>query len=859
MTAAEDLPGPPYAQVAVDTALTVSGVAFAPDEAKGEQDDPGHLQRTFHYAIPPPLRGQVVPGQLVWAPFGARHLQGIVVALDDASPVDETKDLLALIDAEPSLSAEQLALAQWISARYLTPLQAALFAMLPPGMQQRAEERFALASDAAADRLSPAQRELYDLLAAHGVLTDAELARLAPRKTWRQHLRALLASGHVTRTVTLAAPTVRPHFETLARLLHADRSAWSDARAKVQLAVLELLSRRQMAGSGWTRLADLRQQAGAAPATIRALTAKGLVETREVEVWRDPLAGMRFVPVTPPPLTADQEAAWQVVAADLDSPGGQPFLLQGVTGSGKTEIYLRAVERALAQGRGAIVLVPEIALTPQTIRRFGARFPELLAVMHGSLSPGERYDQWRRIRAGELRVVIGARSALFAPVRRLGVIVVDEEHEWTYKQDQQAPHYHAREAAIALGRLAGATVLLGSATPDLGCTYRAERGEFRRLELPRRIMGHRAAMAQHLAEGDARSRFTPLDHEALHADLPEVQIVDLRVELREGNSSIFSRALDEALRATLAAGEQAILFINQRGTASAVVCRDCGYVAECARCRLALAYHERPPALVCHHCGRRHPTLDECPVCGGRRIRQFGVGTERVESEVQRAYPQAVTLRWDSDTTSGRNAHERLLERFERREANVLIGTQMVAKGLDLPLVTTVGVVLADTALHLPDLFAGERTFQLLAQVAGRAGRSVLPGRVVVQTYQPEHPAIQAAAQHDYAAFAQGELAFRRAQGYPPYRQLVRLEYADANAPRAQEEAERLKALLTDRIALLGLYGVEVIGPTPPYFARQRGKWRWQLLVRGGEPLTLLRDLRWPLGWRVDVDPVTLL
>ncbi len=850
---------PPYVRIVVDSSLTVSGIAFGGDEAEAGEDQ-GWLQRAFHYAIPEVLRGRLRVGQLVWVPFGARQLQGIVIGFAERSPVAETREVLSILDEEPALSSEQLALGQWISVHYLTPLHAALFAMVPPGLQQRAEARYELAADTPPGALKPTQQRLYDLLRERGPLTVGELGSLAPTRHWRTHLRPLLAAGHVRQTITLQPPSVRPHYETLARLTEPDRQRWPDGRAVRQLAVLELLALRRSEDAGWTQLADLRQQAGASPAILRALADKELVELRQEQVWRDPLAGTRFVPIAPPQLTPDQEAAWQAIAADLDAPARRPFLLQGVTGSGKTELYLRAVARALAQGRSAIVLVPEIALTPQTIRRFGARFPELLAVMHGALSPGERYDQWRRIRAGELRVVVGARSAIFAPVQRLGVVVVDEEHEWTYKQDQQAPHYHAREAAIERARLAGATVVLGSATPDLGTYHRARQGELGLIALPRRVLGHRGVIGQLLAESGAlRSRYVASGGDALYAELPQVQMVDMREELRAGHSGMFSRPLDAALRQTLAADEQAILFVNRRGTASAVVCRDCGHVIECPRCRVAMAYHERPLSLLCHHCGRREPVPQVCPQCGSRRIRYLSAGTERVESEVRRGYAQAITLRWDSDTATSAQDHDAILERFVRREANVLVGTQMVAKGLDLPRVTLVGVVLADISRHLPDLYAGERTFQLLTQVAGRAGRSVLPGRVIIQTYQPEHPAIRAAAQHDYEGFAEAELAFRREQGYPPYRRLARLEYADASAARAQGEAERLAGLLNERIALLGLYGVDVIGPTPPYFQRERGRWRWQLLVRGPDPSVLLGDLRLPLGWRVDIDPVSLV
>jgi len=611
--------------------------------------------------------------------------------------------------------------------------------------------------------------------------------------------------------------------------------------------------------------------------TLRDLAAHSLISLEEKEVWRDPLEGREFVLDVPPKLTTDHEAVWQAISQQATNNEGQSpvtghsslvTLLHGVTGSGKTEIYLRALKAVLEQSKQAIVLVPEISLTPQTIRRFAARFPGRLAVIHSRLSLGERYDTWRRVRAGDVDVVIGPRSALFAPLRHLGLIVIDEEHESSYKQEM-TPRYHTREAAVKLAELAGAVVIMGSATPDLVSYYRAQRGEYRLLRLPKRIMGHRRRIEEQRVSYKLKATgYRFLNGEACYTDLPPVRIVDLREELKAGNREIFSRALQGALRETLDKNQQTILFLNRRGAATFVMCRDCGHVLRCRRCEVPLTYHVRSrkrapsveePRLVCHHCNRDGPVPQACPNCGSKRIKFFGVGTQRVEATVQKLFPQARTLRWDRDTTGGKWSHEEFLQSFIEHQADVLIGTQMIAKGLDLPLVTLVGVVAADTALHLPDFWASERTFQLLTQVAGRAGRSILGGQVIIQTYTPEHYSVQMASRHDYDGFYEKELAFRREHGYPPFARLAKLVYVHSNQKRCQEEAEKLHRILSNKIARLGLPGADLIGPAPCFFGRLRGKYRWQIVVRASDPQALLQDVIFPRGWRVDIDPVSTL
>lgn len=618
--------------------------------------------------------------------------------------------------------------------------------------------------------------------------------------------------------------------------------------------------------------------------TLKTLAEANLISMDDARRWRDPLAGRSFTLDTPPILSDEQQAVWQAVEASWKSrqSGVKPILIHGVTGAGKTEIYLRVIDLALKAGHGAIMLVPEITLATQTVERVSARFPGQVAVWHSALSPGERYDTWERVRHGDLSIVVGPRSALFAPVKNLGVIIVDEEHEPAYKQRDQAPIFHAREAALELGRLNQAPVIMGSATPDVVTYRKAERGEYQLLNLPNRILAHtkhlavQQGMLKRMKAREASERMEDWGQElgvsgqssssTLHPSsfvtlpLPQVEIVDLREELKAGNRTIFSRSLQEAMRETLRREEQVILFLNRRGTASFVICRDCGYVMRCPRCDTTLTYHASGELMMCHYCGYSEKTPERCPQCHGERIRYFGLGTQRVEEAVKGMFPQAQTIRWDWDTTRRQGSHDVFLQHFMAGRANVMIGTQMVAKGLDLPLVTLVGVISADTALYLPDFRAAERTFQLLMQVAGRAGRSPLGGRVIVQTYNPDQPAIVAASQHDYLGFYQTELAFRREQQYPPFKRLALLLYSGPGPERSAMEAHHLAERLRLYVDRQGLPAVEIIGPTPGYIPHVRSQYRWHILLRANDPAAVLRPLLpLPQGWRIDIDPVTLL
>jgi primosomal protein N' (replication factor Y) len=509
------------------------------------------------------------------------------------------------------------------------------------------------------------------------------------------------------------------------------------------------------------------------------------------------------------------------------------------------------------------VLVPEIALTAQLVRRFAARFPGKLAVLHSGLGLGERYDEWRRLRRGEARLAIGSRSAVFAPLPELGLIVVDEEHELTYKHDA-GPRYHARDAALKLAEITGSVIILGSATPSVESYQATREGRYLLLEMAERVGGGIGVDGMHRSE--------PLP-------LPPVRLVDMRRELQSGNRSIFSRPLQHALDEALGRHEQAILFLNRRGAASFVMCRDCGHVIGCPACSGPLTMHydddqplpdtppdKRPTTLICHSCGYRTGVPLVCPQCLSPRIKDFGVGTQRVAEDVSKMFPQARVLRWDRDSVRGKGAHSRMLDAFLGGKADVLVGTQMIAKGLDLPMVSLVGVVAADTGLHLPDFRSGERAFQLLTQVAGRAGRRSAGAQVIIQTYNPEHYALQAAQEHDFKAFFIQEIAYRRETGYPPFGRLVRFLYASGSEAACQRESEALAARILALVEARHLEGWGLVGPAPAFFHRARGRWRWHLILRAPDlPLDGLTvgtflDALGPLyGWTVDVDPVQVL
>jgi primosomal protein N' (replication factor Y) len=843
------------------------------------------LTSTYSYSIPDDLRGRLTAGHLVTVPFGGRRAQGLVVGLAEAAPVSEVKAIEGLVDLEPVLTRAQLDLAYWIAHTYLAPLIDCLTLMLPPGLSKRADTLYSLL-DSESDGTTSSQQTLLRLLKSRGPLRGRQFDRALPRAHWRSAADALARQGVLARQSVLDPPSVHPKRVRTARLAATlaqveavkPRLSKSPTKAARLAAVLDFLANEfDPVDVSW-----VYAETGANVQDLKDLAEMELIDLGEAEVWRDSLAAQEFVPIEPPTLTADQQKVWEAIRQRITrrqqienessvqsvSSVDPPILLHGVTGSGKTEIYLRALSETLARRRRAIVLVPEIALTPQTVRRFASRFPGRVAVWHSQLGEGERYDTWRRARAGLVDVVIGPRSALFAPLPDLGLIVLDEEHDEAYKQDPpRAVPYHAREAAVEYARRAGAACLLGSATPDIVSYQRAKRGEYVLLELPQRIMGHVRRLHELADKYHVEPHYHPVadgPSDAQTIDLPPVEVVDMRQELRMGNTSIFSRRLREALEHVLQRGEQAILFLNRRGTSTYVFCRDCGEALKCSRCEMPFTYHApkggqpSAPTLVCHHCNNRRAQPEKCPHCGSARIRYFGAGTEKLEEAVRAEFPTARTLRWDHDVTRTKGAHELILTQFTNQIADVLIGTQMIAKGLDLPLVTLVGVIAADVGLGLPDFRAAERTFQVLTQVAGRAGRGLLGGRVVLQTYTPDHYAIQAAAKHDYADFFAREMRYRKDLGYPPFRRLMRMVYRHPDSERAEAEANVVARQLLARIKDEKVTATDLAGPAPCFFGKIAGEYRWQIVVRGPDPAALARGKMFK-GWYIDVDPMSTL
>jgi primosomal protein N' (replication factor Y) len=792
---------------------------------------------TFCYAIPPALN--VSAGQAVWVPFGSRLIQGIVLRLSDEPSVEETKEIAGIVADFPLLSLIQIKLAQWISEHYFAPPFDALALMLPPGFERRAITFFQPTDAQANLPLTPEQKQVLHVMRRKKKTSLLELEKLIGKRKARQITDQLLARQLITQTLELERARVKPKMLPYIKLtadreeIEAAKARLDKSRAYKQAELLEFLSGQTQPIS----ISELRKGVNCSPAIIKALESRHLVSVEKLRVRRDPLSHLSLTTSPPPVLTPSQQAAWElvqdVIVKKRSQLGRQPvFLLFGVTGSGKTEIYLRALAQAVAAGKRGICLIPEIALTQQTVERFASRFPGRVAVLHSGLSPGEQFDEWQWIMEGNCDVVIGPRSALFAPLPNLGLIVIDEEHEWTYKQEDKSPRYHARDVAIKLAQLVEAVVILGSATPDIGSFHKAQQGEYQLVELKERI--------------------TPRGY----SPLPEVSIVDLREELKAGNTSLFSRSLLAAMKETLAQGEQIILFLNRRGTATFVRCRNCGFVFRCPRCSIALTYHSVEKRLICHRCRYSIPVSPSCPQCSRRNLRLLGIGTQRVEEEIRHFFPEARLLRWDRDVITRRYAHEELLKNFRDHKADVLIGTQMIAKGLDLPQVTLAGVINADTGLNFPDFRSSERTFQLLCQVAGRAGRGVKAGKVIIQTYSPDNYIIEAAAKHDYLSFYYKEIDYRRRYNYPPFSQLVRLVYSHTNEELCRREVEEVHHLILDEKAREDITDFSVIGPVPAFAFRARGRYRWQLFLRGRDSSRMLSKLTLPRGWTIDVDPV---
>jgi primosomal protein N' (replication factor Y) len=796
--------------------------------------------RTYTYHVPEAL-ADLRAGEAVLVPFGRR--QALAVVLGDASeaPAGGTKGVLERVRADgPLLASLSLALARWIGDHYLAPPALTLRAMLPPGFLERLElmaERRPGAHAAAPDDLPPADADLLDQLAERP-RPIRDLVSAEGRAGTLRRLRALEARGLVDLDWTLAAAGAAPRYVRWIRLTDDGRAA-ADGLSRGERppgrplgprqkdALVDLLAGQLEGGPG----AELANRHGSA--AIAGLARRGLIVAQIREQARRPLArrapGRRGGRPPGADLTPPQAEAVERIRRAIEARDPRPLLLEGVTGGGKTAIYSEAIAAALDRGRPALVLVPEIAHALPLVDRLRADLDAEIALVHSGLSEGERADEWRRIRSGGADVVVGTRLAVTAPLADVGLVIVDEEHEAAYKSDR-TPRLQARDTALRLAELAGAAAVLGSATPAVDTVGRVRAGRYGHVVLPARASGA----------------------------LPSVELVDLREELAAGNRSLLSRRLAAALAALdPGSGERAILLINRRGSASVVLCRDCGNAQTCPECERPLVFHQAGVTLRCHHCGTASPLATRCPNCRSPRIRYLGGGTERVEREVRDRFPDLRVGRLDRDVVERRGAAERVIDAFAEGRLDVLVGTSLVAKGLDIPEVTLVGVVSADIALNLPDERAAERTYQLLVQAVGRAGRGERPGTAIVQTYQPGHPAIRAVVERDADTFYGAELDLRRRFGSPPFGQLVKLTVGLPDRPSAEREAAAMADRLRARAADRGV-SVAVVGPAPAFIARRAGRWRFNLVLRGEDPVALL-DGGLDAPWSVDVDPESLL
>jgi primosomal protein N' (replication factor Y) len=794
---------------------------------------PVPLDQPFTYSLPETLRHRVQAGSRIVVPFGPRKLTGVILRCHDDRPEMATREALRLVDSEPVLDAELLSLGRWIANYYCAPLGEVLRGMLPLASEIRRGKVWSLTDsgrdaarqllfDAAPD--DPVARVLS--LLEKRPLSAAYLARILPladRAIRSLERKGLIAAEQVqTERDPLRAPAARLRVE----LARAPQEAKLNKPERELRAFLEL-------HPGSHNLKDLENILAHSSAAARSLARKGVV-TLNTEA-----AGIATgIARAPHTLNPAQQAAYDAIYNAIAARQFHAFLLYGVTGSGKTEIYLNAIQAVVAQGRGALLLVPEIALTPAMASQFFSRFGDRVAILHSAFTDVERTDQWRRIRSGAASVVVGTRSGVFAPVRNLGLIVVDEEHDGSYKQEE-TPRYNGRDVALVRAQAARACVVLGSATPSLESRYNAARGKYTLLTLPGRI--------------EARP-------------MPEVELIDMRQEFLETRQqATFSRKLVDAIGQRLENGEQTIILLNRRGFSSFVACRSCGERVQCANCSLTLTFHKRDRRLLCHYCGYAEKVPSVCPKCGSDKVYFLGVGSERVEEELHRAFPTARVARLDRDTVTGKRQYEAILDGFREGSFDILVGTQMIAKGHDIPNVTLVGVVSADVGLGMPDFRAAERTFQLLTQVAGRAGRGNLPGIVLIQTINPDHYAVRMAAAQDYQAFYEKELEFRRAMSYPPFSAMANVLVRAEKKELALRMSADLGMLLTPPPEKL-----RVLGPAEAPVPRLKAEYRYQLLIKSASRVALnalLQKVRafalerkWPAtALVIDVDPLTLM
>ena len=804
------------------------------------------LRKTFTYRVPMALNAQMSVGKRVLVPFQRRKITGYVLAFPVSLPVgikpSNVKEVLDLMDDSPLFDETMLAFFRWISTYYLYPLGEVIKTGLPPGLTVETRQTLRITPKGKAWLARhPAESQdacLLRILAEKGEASLASLSRQLPMKNLRSRVVSLKSENLIVEEPRLRRGQTTKKTETVVVFCEDPVHTTPPHLTPKEADILNFIRMRKRISRK-----DLRKEFRTISAYLPRLTQKGLVKIDRQEKYRDPFAGEHCEPDTLPDLTSDQREALSKIEKATAGGGFKSFLLHGITGSGKTEVYMRLIRRVIEERKEAIVLVPEISLTPQLIDRFRRRFDPSIAVLHSGLSPGERYDQWRQILRGEVRIAIGARSAIFAPFRRLGVIIVDEEHEPSFKQEEKLK-YNARDLAVMRAKMNQAILILGSATPSVESFFNTQTKKFRYLHLPQRV----------------ESR-----------PLPAVDIVDMRLEKQGGRSPVFSSKLREALINNTEKGRQSLIFLNRRGFANFVLCRDCGWTSRCPNCSVTLTYHTVGRTLQCHHCGFVTPTPTECPQCQGYSLYPIGIGTQKIEEETLKVLPSARVARMDRDTTTRKGAYTRIVRAMESGEIDVLIGTQMIVKGHDFPNITLVGVICADTVLNFPDFRASERTFQLLTQAGGRAGRGDLTGRVIIQTYNPDHYSIERAKRHDFLTFYEDEIAFRKELKYPPFSRLANLRVSGNNREPVERFVKRLgmtgaKIRMTDKAYKNHL---DLLGPCRAPLAKVKGRYRWHLLIKSGRTEALHRFLGELLDktemestgiqLEVDIDPITLM
>lgn len=772
------------------------------------------VNRAFTYRMPPDLRKLAQVGSRVIAPFGVRRLTGFIVALKDASELRELKDVQDVLDLQPIFSEDLFQLVGWVSDYYLCPLGDALRAALPSNLSQPSKKYVQLTTEQAEliakkiENKAPRQAQILRYLDKSGKTSVAFLKKRIGAKSLLSSLNQLQHKGLLRVEQTFSGAGTKPKIEKYVALVsegNKNDPVWQRSELSGQLGPREIKCLTYLVNcSEEVRQRVLLQTTGVSLSTLKSLEKRNLLKIVEKKVQRDYYENVSQHPFKKLTLNAEQRSALSEIQQAITRSQFKTFLLHGVTGSGKTQVYIEAIYKVLELGKDAMVLVPEIALTPQTVHRFRSHFGNNVAVLHSAMSDGERYDSWRRLRAGTARVAIGPRSAVFAPLGKVGLIIVDEEQEDSYKQSEPAPRYHARDVAVMRAKFADAVVVLGSATPSAESYYNAQINKYQLLELKHRID---------------------------HVPLPQVNILDLAKERRLSGKKeppVLSRLLSEKIEEKLARKEQIIVLLNRRGFSSYLKCKDCGHVENCENCEITLTYHLQGGRLRCHYCGftKKAPTI--CPGCSGADIIFRGLGTQKVEEEIKKIFPQARIVRMDLDTTSQKRSHDRILQDFGQGKYDILLGTQMIAKGLDFQRVTLVGVINADIGLLMPDFRASERTFQLLTQVAGRAGRKDLTGEVIIQSYSPDTFCLLCAKEHDFREFFNGEIMERRELRYPPFGRIICVLLKGEDETKVSQAAQDYANVIK---RLTGPF--EVLGPTPSPITKIKNKYRWHIILKG--------------------------